>query len=118
MMCTCIDPSRCSVRVIKSERTGMGKSLYISGLEKKLEKRLERKYKKEIKYPLRAIIPIHGPDVDLDAVLRHLQHHMINVDPINPPAQIFHFDVAPSVSLIYRYELSVLNQVVFHAGTR
>ena len=87
--------SRCSVRVIRSDRTGMGKSLYVSRLEKKLKK----KYKKEVKFPLRVIIPIHGPDVDLDAVMRHLQEHMINVDPINPPAQIFHFDIAPSVSL-------------------
>jgi len=75
----------------------MGKSLYVSRLEKKLEKN----YKEEVKFPLRIIIPIHGPNVDLDAVLRHLQDHMTNVDPINPPAQILHFDIAPSVSLMY-----------------
>jgi len=78
----------------------MGKSLYISSLEKELEKKLEKKYKKEVKYPLRVIVPIHGPVVDLDVVMRHLQDHMTNIDPINPPPQIFHFDIAPSVSLI------------------
>jgi len=77
----------------------MGKSLYICRLEKKLEKKLEKIYKKEVKRPLRVIVPIHGPDVDLDAVIKHLQDHMTNVDPINPPPQIFHFDIAPSVSL-------------------
>ncbi|XP_065899490.1 E3 ubiquitin-protein ligase rnf213-alpha-like isoform X3 [Dysidea avara] len=88
-----VDCKKCSVRVIRSERTGMGKSLYISRMERELKK----KFKKEVKHPIRVIIPIHGPDVDLDAVMKHLQHHMTNVDPINPPAQIFHFDIAPSV---------------------
>ena len=91
----------------------MGKSLYISRMERELKK----KFKKEVKHPIRVIIPIHGPDVDLDAVMKHLQHHMTNVDPINPPAQIFHFDIAPSVSLICSNKQCVLNLSVV-AGNR
>ena len=78
----------------------MGKSLYVS----KLEKKLEKKYKKEVKlpnFPFRVIIPLYGPNVDLDAVLKHLRDHMTDVDLTSPPAQIFHFDIAPSVSVAF-----------------
>ena len=81
---------RCIARVIRSERTGMGKSLYVKRLTKKLEKKL----KQTVAYLLCVTIPIHGPTVDLDVVMRSLQDH---ANPVNPPPQIFHFDIAPTV---------------------
>ena len=83
---------RCSVRVITSDYGGMGKSLCVT----KLEKKLQQKLTEPTDYPLCITIPIHGPGVDLDVVMKYLQHHLIHV--VDPPPQIFHFDIPPSVS--------------------
>ena len=88
--------NRCIARVIKSERTGMGKSLYIRRLTRKLRKKLEH----PASYPLCVTIPIHGPNVDLDVVMKSLLHH---AKPVDPPPQIFHFDIAPTVRFIIKY---------------
>ena len=84
---------RCIARVVRSERTGMGKSLYVKRLTNKLKKKL----KQTVAYPLCVTIPIHGPNVDLDVVMKSLQRH---ANPVDPPPQIFHFDIAPTVRII------------------
>lgn len=71
----------------------MGKSLYISRIEEALKRKLDM----PIEYPIRITIPIHSPDVDFDVIMTCLQSHLSNIDPTNPPPQIFHFDIAPSV---------------------
>ena len=76
--------------MIRSERTGMGKSLYI----KRMTKTLKKKFKSPIKHPPCVTIPIHGPNVDFDEVMRSLLRY---ANPRDPFPQIFHFDVAPSV---------------------
>lgn len=91
--------TRCTVRVIRSERTGMGKSLYVKRLTRKLEKKL----KLPMTYQLCVTIPIHGPNVDLDIVMKSLQQH---ANPVDPPPQIFHFDIAQTVRFIATYILS------------
>ena len=85
---------RCTVRVIRSERTGMGKSLYV----RRMTKMLKEKLKEQVTYPLCVTIPIHGPNIDFDKVMKSLLHH---ANPIEPFSQIFHFDVAPSVRLLH-----------------
>ena len=86
---------RYSVRMITSERGGMGKSLYVTKLIKKLQQELPN----PADYPLYITIPIHGPDVDLDVILKHLLQHQQKHHLIDPPPQIFHFDISPSVSI-------------------
>ena len=83
---------RCTVRVIQSERTGMGKSLYV----KRMTERLKERFKIPVTYPLCVTIPIHGPNVDFDEVMKSLLHH---ANPVEPLPQIFHFDVAPSKNI-------------------
>ena len=83
---------RCTVRIIRSERTGMGKSLYV----KRMTSKLKKKFKKPVTYPLCVTIPIHGPNVDFDKVTKSLLCH---ANPMDPLPQIFHFDIAPSVRL-------------------
>ena len=80
--------SRSAVRVVASNMSGMGKSLYIKRLAEKLQKqcRIESQH---------VIIPIHGPVVNADTVMASLCSHVIDNAPV---AQIIHFDIASSVS--------------------
>ena len=68
----------------------MGKSLYV----KRMTERLKKKFKVPVTYPLCVTIPIYGPNVDFDKVMKSLLCH---ANPTEPFPQIFHFDVAPSV---------------------
>ena len=68
----------------------MGKSLYV----KRMTERLKKKFKVPVTYPLCVTIPIYGPNVDFDKVMKSLLRH---ANPTEPFPQIFHFDVAPSV---------------------
>jgi len=71
----------------------MGKTLCV----KRMTERLQDRIKEQVNYPLCVTIPIHGPDVDCSIVMRDLRHHLNKIDPVNPPPQIFHFDIAHSV---------------------
>jgi len=81
---------RSSVRVVASDASGMGKSLYVEKLVQKLQQRS--------KTDLHVIVPVHGPVVNTDIIMTSLCHHIPNYSA--PPAQIIHLDIAPSVSLI------------------
>ena len=81
---------RSTVRVVASDVSGMGKSLYIERLAEKLEKQCQIKSQ-------HIIIPIHGPVVNADTVMASLCNHVVGETPI---AQIIHFDIASSVSSI------------------
>ena len=63
----------------------MGKSLYIKRLREKLETQTSCK-------PVEVVVPIHGPVVTPDTVVRALTHHFGN-----SRATIFHLDIAPNV---------------------
>ena len=77
---------RSYVRVILSERAGMGKSHYISTLKNNLDKKLKS-------LDNSTIIPIHGPVVTADSIIDGLRKQTDCAKPT-----IFHFDIAPSVS--------------------
>jgi len=76
---------RSSVRVVASNLSGMGKSLYVKRLSQKL--RTPQSH---------VIVPIHGPVVNADTVMESLCKHI--PDYSAPPAQIIHLDIASSVS--------------------
>ena len=86
-------------RVVKSERAGMGKSLYVNRLTDKLEKMLNQS-DKSITYSLCVTIPVHGPTVDSNEIMKSLQHSSSDFAVGYFPAQIFHFDIASSVSIM------------------
>ena len=71
----------------------MGKSLYV----KRMTTKLMEKFKSPVTHPLCVTIPIHGPNVDFDEVMKSLLSH---ASPMHPLPQIFHFDIAPSVRLL------------------
>ena len=78
-------PDRSSVRVVTSNRAGMGKSLYI----KRLREALERKTRCR---PVEVVVPIHGPVVTADSVVEALIQHFGNTQ-----STIFHLDISPNV---------------------
>ena len=88
---------RCAARVIRSERAGMGKSLYVSRLTNKLKEQLNQS-NQPATYSLCVTIPVHGPAVNNDEIMKSLQHSFVKFDdPEYFPPQIFHFDIASSV---------------------
>ena len=74
------------MRVVTSQRAGMGKSLYI-------QRRREALKSVTTHGPHEVIVPIHGPMVTPDTVVGALKPHMGMSRPI-----IFHLDIAPNVS--------------------
>ena len=80
---------RSSVRVVASDASGMGKSLYVEKLVQQLQRRRS-------KTDAHVIVPVHGPVVNTDIIMTSLCHHI--PDYCAPPAQIIHLDIAPSVS--------------------
>ena len=78
------------MRVVTSQRAGMGKSLYIKRRVEALNHELATN-----DGPHEVIVPIHGPSVTPDTIVGALKEHMGISYPM-----IFHFDIAPSVSCI------------------
>lgn len=75
----------------------MGKSLYVKRLTNKLKEKLHHS---NDTYPLCVTIPVHGPTINYDEVMKHLQQSSIEfTDPEYYPPQIFHFDIASSVRI-------------------
>ena len=83
--------SRMCVRIIKSARSGMGKSLYVKKMAQKLEKLRGTG-------PYIITVPIHGPKVTPDHVLELLQSFL---DSNVCNSAIIHFDISPKVSLFH-----------------
>ncbi len=79
---------RSFVRFFVSDRSGMGKSLYINRLAEKLKFKLQ--YSAEI---VHVSIPLHGPVVNPDTLLELFKDHARN-----PTCCIYHIDIAPNVS--------------------
>lgn len=75
------------VRVVFSERPGMGKSLYIHRMAEQLGVKINKCAK-----TIHSVIPIHGPLVNSDVVLNMLKDHYRD-----QKCKIYHFDIAPSV---------------------
>ena len=84
---------RSTVRIVTSNASGMGKSLYVKRLAQKLKGQCQIKNK-------HVIVPIHGPVVNADTVITSLSNHTANQIPT---AQIIHFDIASSVSSVISY---------------
>ena len=76
-------PFRSAVRVVSSTRAGMGKTLFITRMAEKLDAG-DKSY---------LIIPIHGPYVTIDSVMKYLLKHQDNCSPV-----IVHFDISPLVN--------------------
>ena len=82
---------RSYVRVVKSERAGMGKSLYIQRLKEELVTKTDQG-------PHRVIIPVHGPKITFDSIVQALKHPFEETtDQDCGQAIIFHLDISPIV---------------------
>ena len=79
---------RSYVRIVSSNRSGMGKSLYIQRLAEDLQHKLNNP-----DAVVHVTIPLHGPVVTSDTVLELLKDHLKN-----QTCCIYHIDIAPNVS--------------------
>ena len=80
------------VRIILSNRSGMGKSLYVQRLAENLKSHGSGQFGAHV------TIPLHGPVVTPDTVLDLFKDQMKN-----PTCCIYHIDIAPNVSLQSKY---------------
>lgn len=76
---------RSCVRVVTSDRPGMGKSFYIQEMAKTLRKQARNNY----------TIPIHGPEVTPDTVMEFLSEHLQD-----PSCSMYHLDISSDVSFL------------------
>ena len=90
-MIFCLFVSSC-VRVVTSERAGMGKSLYIQ----RMKEQLKTKCTSRLQQFCDVVIPVHGPKVTFDTFVQSLKQSFNNKQDINQ-AIIFHLDISPSV---------------------
>ena len=84
---------RCCVRVIKSHRAGVGKTLKVRRLAEQLR---QTAAESRHKGPLVVSIPLHCRTVDQSAVLQTLLQHTLAPEEYVP--RIFHIDIAHEVT--------------------
>ena len=80
--------SRSYLRVVRSDRAGMGKTHYISVLGRALDKKLKCSSSS-------VVVPVHGPTVTASSIIDGLRQ----IKDYHKP-MLFHLDIAPSVSLL------------------
>jgi hypothetical protein len=92
---------RLAVRVVSSDRAGVGKSLLVSRLSEQLSK-LENNCKvkesiEDSQVKLTVTVPLHRALVDTCAILDALWQNPVKADL--PVSRIIHLDVSPSVTI-------------------
>ncbi|XP_066291012.1 E3 ubiquitin-protein ligase RNF213-like isoform X3 [Branchiostoma lanceolatum] len=91
-LASAVDHQRSSVRVISSQRAGVGKSLVVQRLSEELKKKLPRSLRGRVSY---IKVPLHEATVNNDAVLEALLPHSANPASYSP--RIIHLDISPLV---------------------
>jgi len=97
----------CCVRVIKSHRAGVGKTLKVKRLAEQLQ---HAAGKSRHQCALSVSIPLHCRSVDQSAVLTTLLRHTLSPDDYVP--RIFHIDIAHKVTTLRR-EYSVYKSYLY-----
>ncbi|XP_078674105.1 E3 ubiquitin-protein ligase rnf213-alpha-like isoform X2 [Branchiostoma floridae x Branchiostoma belcheri] len=92
LLASAVDHQRSSVRVVSSQRAGVGKSLVVQRLSEELTKKLPRRLRGKLSY---IKVPLHEATVNNDAVLEALLPHSVN--PASPSPRIIHLDISPLV---------------------
>ena len=87
---------RCSVRVIKSHRSGVGKTLKVIGLGEQIKKM--KNLTQAYNGPLLVSIPLHCRRIDQTSVLMNLLEYTL--EPQQKVSRIFHIDIAHEVQTI------------------
>jgi hypothetical protein len=89
-----LDHEHSSVRVVRSSRAGVGKSLFISQLAECLSK-LPNNFGANSLVPLHIVVPLHDRKINLDSVLNRLVP--CSPSPDTRLSRIIHIDVSPLV---------------------
>jgi len=87
------------VRVVSSDRAGVGKTLVVSRLCEKLMRLPNNAQMSKLKKPsvqLSVVVPLHGRVADTQQILDALWQHPVESNL--PVSRIIHLDVSPSVS--------------------
>ena len=88
--CVCVSVCSLSVRVVRSNRSGVGKTLYKQRLSKQLRKRLGRR-----KRSVSVSIPLHCRVADMASIAALLLEHTL--EPVETLPRIIHLDISYQV---------------------
>ena len=92
---------RLSVRVVSSQRGGLGKTLFVRRLTEQLPNLVNNDMvmtnlrRKDSKTFLHVTVPLHGNSTDSSMLVDALLPHAVKANV--PLSRIFHLDVSPSV---------------------
>jgi len=81
---------RSTVRVVRSERAGVGKTLYVRRQDEFLQSQVRRRHRNLITE--RVSIPLQEKTINLQTVTQRLLEH--TPDPDENTARIFHIDIS------------------------
>ena len=118
-----VDKTRSCVRLVGSERSGVGKSLFIQRCEEELNKlksnveTLQMCPHAQRNTPIRVSVPVQGNSVNMAAILDVLLEQP--PDPALPLSRLIHFDVAPTVRNgldAFLFDLLVLSTITDGQG--
>ncbi|XP_052083737.1 E3 ubiquitin-protein ligase rnf213-alpha-like [Mytilus californianus] len=87
-----VDFDGCTVRVVKSNRAGVGKTLYQKRMVAELTRKTQRGY---LQRPNNLTIPLHSKSVNVDEIMEVLLKRIFL--PGNQHPTIFHFDISSEV---------------------
>lgn len=91
---------RCTVRVVKSNRAGVGKTLYQKRMVTDLTRLTQRGY---LQRPNNLTIPLHSKSVDVDKIMEQLMKRTSL--PGNQQPTIFHFDISSEVKFLLNFHI-------------
>ena len=89
--------TRLTVRVVRSERAGVGKSLYVKRQDQSLQSKIENK--QPLLITERVSITLHEKTIDMQTLCQRLLEHTPNTDTLT--ARIFHIDISHEVFTIF-----------------
>ncbi|KAL3881536.1 hypothetical protein ACJMK2_027968, partial [Sinanodonta woodiana] len=85
-----VDPDRSCVRIVKSTRAGMGKSLYVKGRVEDLSSQNQTHRR-----PCHVIVPLQDREINISKVTQILLSYMLPLRDTTP--RIFHLDISHEV---------------------
>ncbi|CAC5418097.1 RNF213 [Mytilus coruscus] len=112
---SCVDFERSFVRVVKSFRSGVGKTLFVKTMLSTLEKKMDKYGSSHSEYLVS--IPIHGKKVVSDSITDVLLQY--TGLPESNDRRIFHIDISHEVEEgvdSFLFELLVLGRLVHSSG--
>ena len=92
-----LDCEGSSVRVVRSHRAGVGKTLYVTMLTDALVMHSRARHRMRQQESLYVIVPLHDKQVHVDSIVKILTSYSPSPEPEKQSPRVIHIDVSSSV---------------------